>query len=86
MDRYKTLQITDSDVTANFTGFTIESMGLTVHWCDLPWFNYNRGGRAFQFVHEGHHYELWGDTFCAARYGNLYFRSRSDDHSLNIRY
>ena len=86
MDQYKTLEITDSDVSANFDGFTIESIGLTVRWSDLPWFNYNRGGRAFQFVHEGHHYELWGSDFCAARYGNLYFRSRSDDHSLNIRY
>lgn len=86
IDRYATVHIADTEATASFEGFTVEATGLQVKWSDLPWFNFNRGGRAFQFVHEGHHYELWGETFCAARYGNLYFRSRSEDGSLHIRY
>ena len=86
IDKYATLPITDTDITANFEGFSLPQAGITVPWNDLPWFNYNRGGRAFQFVYQGHHYELWGDAFCAARYGNLYFRSRNEDHSLKIRY
>lgn len=86
IDDFATVPVTDTDAYATFDGFTIEALGLTVQWSDLPWFNFNRGGRAFQFIHDGHHYELWGDTFCAARYGNLFFRSRTQDHSLNIRY
>jgi len=86
IDEAKTLQIADTDATASFEGFTVEALNLTVSWNDLPWFNFNQGGRGFQFVFEGHHYELWGETFCAARYGNLYFRSRSADGSLNMRY
>ena len=86
IDQAKTLKIADTDVTASFEGFTVDALNISVKWSDLPWFNFNRGGRAFQFVHEGHHYELWGETFCAARYGNLFFRSRSEDGSLNIRY
>ena len=81
-----TVHIIDSDASASFEGFTIEAANLTIPWHDLPWFNFNKGGRAFQFVHDGHHYELWGETFCAARYGNLYFRSRNQDHALTIRY
>lgn len=86
IDEAATVKIADSDAYATFEGFTVEALNLTVKWSDLPWFNFNQGGRGFQFVHEGRHYELWGQTFCAARYGNLFFRSRNDDHSLNIRY
>ena len=85
-DLAATIPVADTDISATFEGFTVEALGLTIPWKDLPWFNYNRGGRAFQFVHEGHHYELWGETFCAARYGNLYFRSQNNNHDLEIRY
>lgn len=86
IDKAATLPVTDTDIHATFAGFTLEEMDLFIPWSDLPWFNFNQGGRGFQFVHDGHHYELWGETFCAARYGNLFFRSRSKDHSLDIRY
>lgn len=86
IDTAETVVVTETDISADFEGFTVEALDLRIPWSTLPWFNYNRGARAFQFVHEGHHYELWGDTFCAARYGNLYFRSRTDDGSLQMRY
>ena len=86
IDQAKTLRLTDTTATASFDGFTVDALSMSIQWSDLPWFNFNRGGRAFQFVHEGHHYELWGETFCAARYGNLFFRSRSEDGSLKMRY
>lgn len=86
IDQAATIHVADTAIHADFEGFTIEANHITVKWSDLPWFNFNQGGRGFQFVHEGHHFELWGQTFCAARYGNLFFRSRSEDHSLNIRY
>lgn len=81
-EQSKTVRITSGDVTATAEGFTMPSAGLDIKWRDLPWINYNRCARALQFVHDGHHYEIYNYTLCAYRYGTLFFRAKG----IDIRY
>lgn len=86
IDECKTVKVARGSVYATFDGFHMPDANIHIKWTDLPWLNYNQGGRGLQFIYEGHHYEVFHSTFCAARYGNLFFRAKDENGELNIRY
>ncbi|MBQ9080346.1 MAG: 1-acyl-sn-glycerol-3-phosphate acyltransferase [Clostridia bacterium] len=86
IDEAKTVTVATGDVYATFDAFHMPAANIHLKWTDLPWLNYNQGGRGMQFIYEGHHYEVFHPTFCAVRYGNLFFRAKDKNGELNIRY
>lgn len=79
---FRSVSLARGSIRADLEGLSMPEAGLYVKWQDLPWINYNRCARALQFVLDGHHYELYGYTLCAYRYGSLFFRAKG----IKIRY